>query len=107
MSGFVSDMRRSGNGLLLRISIIAAIGGLLLGYDTGVIFDALLFIKKDLHAGAPGSTASRSAPTPCPPMRQRPTARSAGTPPPWSWSEPAPATSKGSGGPTARLPARP
>ena len=51
MSGFVSDMRRSGNGLLLRISIIAAIGGLLLGYDTGVIFDALLFIKKDLHAG--------------------------------------------------------
>ena len=48
MSDFVSGMRASGNGLLLRISIIAAIGGLLFGFDTGVISGALLYVKKDL-----------------------------------------------------------
>jgi sugar porter (SP) family MFS transporter len=48
---FISGMRESGNGLLLRICSIAAIGGLLFGYDTGVISGALLYIKGDLHAG--------------------------------------------------------
>ncbi len=47
---FVKEMRSSGNGTLVRVSVIAAIGGLLFGYDTGVISGALLFIKTDLHA---------------------------------------------------------
>ena len=49
-TSFVTGMRESGNGLLVRVSVIAAIGGLLFGYDTGVISGALLFIKTDLHA---------------------------------------------------------
>ena len=52
MSSFVAGIRASGNGMLVRISIIAAIGGLLFGFDTGVISGALLYLKKDLHANS-------------------------------------------------------
>ncbi|WP_348726815.1 sugar porter family MFS transporter [uncultured Mycolicibacterium sp.] len=50
MTGFLGEIRRTGNGLLIRVCVIAAIGGLLFGYDTGVISGALLFIKDDLNA---------------------------------------------------------
>ncbi len=51
MAGFVRELRATGNGLLLRVCAIAAIGGLLFGYDTGVISGALLYIREDLDAG--------------------------------------------------------
>jgi sugar porter (SP) family MFS transporter len=44
--GFVREAFR--NRRLLGVAIIAAIGGFLFGYDTGVIGGALLFMKKDL-----------------------------------------------------------
>ncbi|MCB0909655.1 MAG: sugar porter family MFS transporter [Nocardioidaceae bacterium] len=50
MANFVGEIRQTGNGLLIRVSVIAAIGGLLFGYDTGVISGALLYIKDDLNA---------------------------------------------------------
>jgi sugar porter (SP) family MFS transporter len=47
--GYVREASR--NPFILKISLLAALGGLLFGYDTGVISGALLYIKRDLHAG--------------------------------------------------------
>jgi len=44
--GFVREAFR--NRRLLGVALIAAIGGFLFGYDTGVIGGALLFMKTDL-----------------------------------------------------------
>jgi subtilisin family serine protease len=48
MPSFTREVAR--NPFVLKISLLAALGGLLFGYDTGVISGALLYIKKDLHA---------------------------------------------------------
>ena len=50
MKEFFAEMRA--NGLVMRISAIAAIGGFLFGYDTGVISGAVLYIKKDFGMGS-------------------------------------------------------
>jgi MFS family permease len=52
MSGFLGEVVHTTNGLLVRLCLIAAIGGLLFGYDTGVISGALLYITSDLHAAS-------------------------------------------------------
>ncbi|WP_067481514.1 sugar porter family MFS transporter [Actinomadura hibisca] len=50
MPGYLGEAAR--NPFVLKISMLAALGGLLFGYDTGVISGALLYIKDDLHAGS-------------------------------------------------------
>lgn len=48
MSSFIRQM--ASDRFLLRVAAVAAIGGFLFGYDTGVIGGALLFMKHALHA---------------------------------------------------------
>lgn len=46
---FVTDARREGKPFLFAVAVIAALGGFLFGYDTGIIGQALPFVQKESH----------------------------------------------------------
>jgi sugar porter (SP) family MFS transporter len=62
MAGFLTEVTKgSSNRFLIRLATIAALGGFLFGYDTGVIGGAMLYIKKDFHASTVAQSSMVSA----------------------------------------------
>src|SRR3954464_951010 len=49
VSGAPSPTARARRRFLVKLTIISTLGGLLFGYDTGVISGALLYMRDDLH----------------------------------------------------------
>ncbi len=56
MPRFLTEVFAGENRLVLRISLLAALGGLLFGYDTGVVGGALPLIGKALNLGPGGKS---------------------------------------------------
>jgi len=56
-----SPMRRSRSMFVYVVTFIAALSGLLFGYDTGVISGAILFVRQKFHLGAVGTEVVTSA----------------------------------------------
>lgn len=54
MGGFVKELRS--NRFIAGIAVLAALGGFLFGYDTGVVSGALPYISKSLHIGSFGQS---------------------------------------------------
>ncbi|MGH2876895.1 MAG: MFS transporter, partial [Solirubrobacteraceae bacterium] len=54
MPSFLVEIFTGENRFVLRISLLAALGGLLFGYDTGIVGGALPLIGKALHLGSGG-----------------------------------------------------
>ncbi|MCU1490213.1 MAG: sugar porter family transporter [Acidimicrobiaceae bacterium] len=52
--GFVREAFTGKNRFVIGISLLAALGGFLFGFDTGVVSGALPLINKSLHAGSSG-----------------------------------------------------
>src|SRR6201992_179239 len=52
MSGETEASARRARRNVVLTAAIAGLGGLLFGYDTGIIASALLFIKADFHLGS-------------------------------------------------------
>lgn len=56
MGSFFVQAARSNNRFIVRIAVLAAIGGFLFGYDTGVVSGALPYMEKSLKFGTFGES---------------------------------------------------
>ncbi len=56
--GGAANNERSHKRFLTKLTVISTLGGLLFGYDTGVISGALLYMKDELNLSAVGEAPS-------------------------------------------------